>query len=160
MRDESRGDRGARVDHVIAAIDGALDDWATSGDAMRWSPEPPESAPPLLIAGEIDPPSWNPAWGSIVFEFPIGEFQGERISPGAITGSWEIQIPPDLFASLTDSVRQFSLAARRATEPLMSLARALREDRRAEIAVRERALAAHRSRSTGPVQMKWRHRDQ
>lgn len=28
------------VDHVLAAIDGALDDWSVSGDAMRWSPDP------------------------------------------------------------------------------------------------------------------------
>lgn len=34
------------VEHVLASIDGALHDWTTSGDAMRWSPEP-ETAPPL-----------------------------------------------------------------------------------------------------------------
>lgn len=28
------------VDSTLAAIDGALDDWGTSGDAMRWTPDP------------------------------------------------------------------------------------------------------------------------
>lgn len=28
-----------RTDAVLAAIDGALDDWSVSGDAMRWTPE-------------------------------------------------------------------------------------------------------------------------
>lgn len=34
-----------RMDDVLAAIDGALDDWTVSGDAMRWQPpqEPTES---------------------------------------------------------------------------------------------------------------------
>lgn len=29
-----------RTQHVIDAIDGALDDWAVGPDAMRWTPEP------------------------------------------------------------------------------------------------------------------------
>jgi hypothetical protein len=29
-----------RTQHVIDAIDGALDDWSVSDDAMRWTPEP------------------------------------------------------------------------------------------------------------------------
>lgn len=28
------------VDATLAAIDGALEDWGTSGDAMRWQPDP------------------------------------------------------------------------------------------------------------------------
>lgn len=35
------------TEHVLEAIDGALADWETSRDAMRWSPEP-EAAPPLM----------------------------------------------------------------------------------------------------------------
>lgn len=35
-----------RTDHVLAAIDGALD-WAPGdGDAMRWTPEPPQTVEP------------------------------------------------------------------------------------------------------------------
>lgn len=30
-----------RTQHVLDAIDGALEDWTVSGDAMRWTPEPP-----------------------------------------------------------------------------------------------------------------------
>lgn len=33
-----------RTDHLLAAIDGALGDYATSDDAMRWTPEPPKRA--------------------------------------------------------------------------------------------------------------------
>jgi len=36
---------GPGVDHVLASIDGALADWSTSGDAMRWSPEPEAAGP-------------------------------------------------------------------------------------------------------------------
>lgn len=38
---------GDRTQSVIDAIDGALDDWTVSGDAMRWTPEPtqPPSSP-------------------------------------------------------------------------------------------------------------------
>lgn len=44
---------GDRVDHVIAAIDGALSDWSVSGDAMRWQP-PAESAEPTpMIVDEV-----------------------------------------------------------------------------------------------------------
>lgn len=28
------------IDATLAAIDGALEDWGTSGDAMRWQPDP------------------------------------------------------------------------------------------------------------------------
>jgi hypothetical protein len=35
-----------RTQHVIDAIDGALDDGSVSGDAMRWTPAPPASAAP------------------------------------------------------------------------------------------------------------------
>lgn len=34
------------TDAVLAAIDGAVHDWTTSGDAMRWRPEPVQSYPP------------------------------------------------------------------------------------------------------------------
>lgn len=46
-----------RQNHVLAAIDGALDDWTVSGDAMRWQPpeqrgpeEDPGPVPDSLIA--------------------------------------------------------------------------------------------------------------
>lgn len=31
---------------ILAAIDGALSDPSVSGDAMRWTPDPPEKPPP------------------------------------------------------------------------------------------------------------------
>lgn len=43
---------------ILATIDGALEDYATSPDAMRWTPEP-ESAEPFLPAG---------AWGGVTLD--------------------------------------------------------------------------------------------
>lgn len=44
-----------RVDHTLALIDGAIEDWATSGDAMRWvAPVEPwdELAEPIVTPPE------------------------------------------------------------------------------------------------------------
>lgn len=40
-------------DHVIDAIDNALDDWQVSGDAMRWTPDPPPASPTLPSAATV-----------------------------------------------------------------------------------------------------------
>lgn len=44
---------------IIAAIDGAIEDWTTSSDAMRWTPDPPRSKP-------LPPPA--PRRRTVIFE--------------------------------------------------------------------------------------------
>lgn len=41
---------------ILATIDGAIEDWQVSGDAMRWTPEAPEPAPALSAA---ETPAWR-----------------------------------------------------------------------------------------------------
>jgi len=41
---------------ILGLIDGALDDWDTSDDAMRWAPEPPLELRVLLIAWVLSVP--------------------------------------------------------------------------------------------------------
>lgn len=46
------------TDDVLALIDGALEDWSTSGDAMRWTPEAPvvprlRFEPPVLTEADL-----------------------------------------------------------------------------------------------------------
>ncbi len=46
-----------RTSEVIEAIDGALSDWSTSGDAMRWVPpegRTAEHAEPVTVAPSFD----------------------------------------------------------------------------------------------------------
>lgn len=43
-----------RTQHVIDAIDGALDDWSVSDDAMRWMPEPESEAAPPPFGGSLE----------------------------------------------------------------------------------------------------------
>ncbi len=54
-----------RTQHVIDAIDGALDDWDVSGDAMRWRPEPEPEPTRLTWQPTLVPPEitidWRPA---------------------------------------------------------------------------------------------------
>lgn len=38
---------------ILAAIDGAVRDWETSADAMRWSPEPVRLKPPPPVWMEV-----------------------------------------------------------------------------------------------------------
>lgn len=40
---------------IIEAIDGALSDWATSDDAMRWTPNPPQNVRSLPVAPHLNP---------------------------------------------------------------------------------------------------------
>lgn len=55
-----------RLNHVLDAIDGALDDWSVSGDAMRWSPDPePERQPAPTLPPPLPPgsePARAPQW--------------------------------------------------------------------------------------------------
>lgn len=52
-----RRDRGAAVtEHVLASIDGALDDWETSDDAMRWKPKTSTSTAMPDIQAVTHPP--------------------------------------------------------------------------------------------------------
>jgi hypothetical protein len=44
-----------RTQHVLDAIDGALEDWSVSGDAMRWTPEPQEVQPIWTLPAGIQP---------------------------------------------------------------------------------------------------------
>lgn len=51
-----------RTDSVIEAIDGALEDWSVSSDAMRWTPDPPSAGQgrriPLPAPDRAGRPSW------------------------------------------------------------------------------------------------------
>ncbi|MDF9718070.1 hypothetical protein INN71_02655 [Nocardioides sp. ChNu-153] len=38
---------------ILAAIEGALDDWETSPDAMRWTPDPPPTQPTSVLGPRI-----------------------------------------------------------------------------------------------------------
>lgn len=46
---------------ILDLIDGALQDWSTSGDAMRWSPEPPGEAPAMFVRSDASPLAWTTA---------------------------------------------------------------------------------------------------
>lgn len=45
-------------DDILETIDHALDDWATSGDAMRWTPEPPQEYF-RATSFDLQPPSFD-----------------------------------------------------------------------------------------------------
>lgn len=61
------------VDHVLAAIDGALQDWDVSDDAMRWSPDPEAVGDGYASYGEDE--DWTPVsyvprcWNGAPLEF-------------------------------------------------------------------------------------------
>lgn len=46
---------------IIEAIDGALEDWAVSEDAMRWTPDPPEVEPSTSVSVSSIPLLWVPS---------------------------------------------------------------------------------------------------
>lgn len=52
-----------RVDHVLAAIDGAIDWDPADGDAMTWAPKAPK--PPVLPVPHIDPEAARQLFASI-----------------------------------------------------------------------------------------------
>jgi hypothetical protein len=55
-----------RTDHVLAAIDGALDWHPDDGDAMRWTPEPQRPTPPPALPGlHFDPEQFARASASL-----------------------------------------------------------------------------------------------
>jgi hypothetical protein len=50
--------------HVLDTIDGALADWSTSGDAMRWTPDEPREAKPArpVLVPAPDPEAVRRLW--------------------------------------------------------------------------------------------------
>lgn len=68
------------VDSTLAAIDGALEDWGTSGDAMRWQPD-------RVICDEgrpLWPERWSP-WKHGIYRYSVTAMGGG--APVPITGA-------------------------------------------------------------------------
>lgn len=132
------------LDAVLASIDGALDDLGTSGDAMRWSPEP---ATALCLCG-----CGQRSAGVILVE---GRSRRAEV---------EVDLPPDslgaIFAAVGEQVRRtaeqiaraFAEVTTASTEQVEALLWACRElDRpEPELDPRARALAHVRQRHNGP----------
>lgn len=72
-----------RAQHVLDAIDGALEDWSVSGDAMRWTPEPVGIAPAHALVG-------GRQYGGLVYDETLYEETCRRRLPGFRGG----RIPP------------------------------------------------------------------
>lgn len=77
-----------RTEHVIDAIDGALEDYSVSGDAMRWTPEKSPDA--------VEEP---PVWEALRVARDNGRLVGdERATPSWMRGLRVIEdpaVPPD-----------------------------------------------------------------
>lgn len=156
-----------RTQHVIDAIDGALDDWSVSGDAMRWTPEQPGPAAPLhLPASRIffapagTPPPTDPTSAHEWVEVEPGQpgFRGGRRPVTLGLHPWQAAVLAQTYGSafreaaeavsramnaLPDDVDHL-LAAIEGLRPLAPEP-AEREDPRA------RALRLRRHRNTGPA---------
>lgn len=82
------------VDRVLELIDHAVDDCSVSGDAMRWTPEPPER-PKYATGGVIHDGGW--LWR-------MGYRAGDR--PSVDDPGWNrIEYPP--LPTLASSTRSF-----------------------------------------------------
>ncbi|WGW12732.1 hypothetical protein LWF01_02875 [Saxibacter everestensis] len=111
---------------VIAAIDGAIEDWDTSDDAMRWTPEPPEQ---LSSGGRRNHLHWA----------PVSEAYSSHIRQ-----SWA-----DMIASRREATRLVQRSMR-VTQNDFALDFALVGQPDVKPDVRQRALDARRNRNTGP----------
>lgn len=91
-----------RQNDVLAAIDGALDDWTVSGDAMRWQP-PGVERQTILDAAGVELADWQrnflasfEAVGHAALQ--VGHRSGERFAEASRSAAHQIAetagIPP------------------------------------------------------------------
>lgn len=86
----------SEFDHVIEAIDGALEDWSVSPDAMRWTPEPEE---PPARGGLL---SWE---GLAATPMTYHEVPPETSWLGGIRVVLDESMPPDQVRLVSDRRR-------------------------------------------------------
>lgn len=138
---------GDRTQHVLDAIDGALDDWSVSGDAMRWSPEPKPRPQATLVMPTglrvIPAPDWRPpplpdveALGSAFFRYLASSYA-------------------DALNRMVIPMREFGQAVRAASDTLAPVLERIREEPEPDLPpdrtdVRAHALWRAQHRHTGP----------
>lgn len=173
-----------RVDHVLATIDGALESY---GDAMRWSPDPPEEREDWLQSNVEVVTSSSRTPGTLSFySGQIGDYAGVPIIPEDrardrmdriaampvmpilrsgqsvtfdVTYRLDLEFWEDAMAQARAAFDQISLAMFSVGESINRLADLVRADPPTDVEARERAMAAKARRGTGPTQTPWRHRN-
>jgi hypothetical protein len=110
------------VDATLAAIDGALADWDTSGDAMRWNPDP--ALDRVICDGGR--PLWPERWSlwrhgtwsyrvtPIVLDpaaMPRADFLREFVASFALLGQAYIRAAEPAIQSFSEAVGRAALAA-------------------------------------------------
>lgn len=142
-----------RTRHVLDAIDGALEDWSVSADAMRWSPEP-----------EVEPRPSGPSWRPTLVPPEIAVDWSPRQNGRA---SWHNPAAPIHHVAWPAAIEAWDEALRRAME---TVGQPFAQERIAEFAAtladlqpppttddaepeaaRARALRMRQQRGTGPA---------
>lgn len=169
-----------RVDHVLATIDGALESY---GDAMRWSPDPPEEREDWLQSNVaiVTSPLRTPGTLSF-YSGRIGDYAGVPIMPEdrardrmdqiAAMPITPIPMPmlpvrfdvtvslDEINRSWRETVREARTAFDRITAAMTRLQRTEPGPIPAEMPEHwRRAMEAKARRGTGPTQTPWRHRN-
>lgn len=128
---------------VLALIDGALDDWATSPDAMRWTSEP--------VVGVVRLPPWideivaqHATYGQCYMFIP--RRSGRHTLP---LFSIELPAEPPPRVWLDETQQWVSESLWRAANPALQPFGISREPE--PDPARQRALDARRNRNTGPA---------